>query len=127
MWSPQVMIYHAAPVVVAAVGAYLLYRATQVEGATSGRVFVIGMILVLASWGFTAARSSRKRSVLVGHLEDQIQRLCKRVRELERQHSSLRQDVHSKIAVKAWLEVMDRLDEHRSTSWVNFKKGDSSR
>lgn len=127
MWSPQATVYYVAPVVVTAIGVYLLYRATQVEGSAADRAFVFGTILVLSSWGFTAARSSRKRSASVGQLENQIQRLCKRVRDLERQHSALRQDVHSKIAVKAWLEAMDRLDAHHSTTWVHQKTDGPSR
>jgi hypothetical protein len=124
MWSPQVTIYYAAPVVVTTVGIYLLYRATQLEGSASDRAFLIGMVLVLSSWGFTAARSTKLRSAVVQNLEGQNHALCIRIRELERQHEELRQDVHSKIAVKQWMEAMDRSESHHSTSWVHLPKDD---
>lgn len=120
MWSPQVMIYYAAPVVVTAVGVYLLYRATQVDGASADRAFVIGTILVFSSWGFTAARSSRKRSTSERRLDDKLQSLCKRVRQTERRSDELQSALDSKIAAEVFLAAMERADEHRGKNWVHF-------
>lgn len=124
MWSPQVTIYYTAPVVVAAVGTYLLYRATQVEGTSADRAFAIGLLLVLSSWGFTAARSSRKRSRSEHALEDKIQALCKRVRRMERRGDALQSALDSKIAAEVFLAAMDRADEHRGKSWVHLHHAD---
>lgn len=119
MWSAQSAIYYTAPMVVTAGGVYLLYRATQLEGSAAEKAFVLGMMFVFSSWGFTAARSSRRRSTDVERVATENRRLCKRVRQLEQQYASLREDVHSKITVKAWMEAMDRAEAHHSTSWVH--------
>lgn len=120
MWSPQVLIYYAAPVVVTAAGVYLLYRATQLESSSADRAFAMGIILVLSAWGFTAARSSRKRSKVEHDLENKIQDLCKRIRRTERRSEALQNTLDSKIAAEVFLAAMERADEHRGKNWVHF-------
>lgn len=120
MWSPQALIYYTAPVVVAAIGAYALYTATQVDGSASDRSFLLGMILVISSWGFTAARSSRKHSALEHDLENQVQELRKRVREMERRGEQLQNMLDSKIATEVFLAAMERGDDHRGKNWVHL-------
>lgn len=120
MWSPQVLIYYAAPVVVTAAGVYLLYRATQLESSSADRAFAMGIILVLSAWGFTAARSSRKREKVEHDLETKIQDLCKRIRRTERRSEALQNTLDSKIAAEVFLAAMERADEHRGKNWVHF-------
>lgn len=120
MWSPQVTIYYAAPVVVTAVGVYLLYRATQVEGAPADRAFVFGLSLVLAAWGFTATRTSQRHAKWRAQLENENQYLCRQVRELKAEVTEVRRTIDSKMAAEVFLAAMDRADEHRGKNWVHF-------
>lgn len=124
MWSPQVTIYYTAPVVVTAVGVYLLYRATQIEGASADRAFVFGIVLVLASWGFTATRSSQKHARWRGQLENENQYLCRQVRELKGEVAEVRRMLDSKMAAEVFLAAMERADEHRGKNWVHFHHAD---
>lgn len=120
MWSPQATIYYAAPVVVTSIGVYLLYRATQLGAGAADRAFIFGIVLVLASWGFTAARSSRRRSEREYDLETKIQALCKRVRRNERRADALQEALDSKIAAEVFLAAMERAGEHRGKNWVHL-------
>ena len=120
MWSPQVTIYYTAPVVVTAVGVYLLYRATQVEGAQADRAFIFGLTLVLAAWGFTATRSAQRHAKWRAQLEGENQYLCRQVRELKKEVTEVRRTIDSKLAAEVFLAAMERADEHRGKNWVHF-------
>lgn len=120
MWSAQEVIYYVAPAAVAAGGLYLLYRATQVDGTSADRAFALGAVLVLSAWGFTAARSSIKRSALAREFEDRHQVLANRVRELKRQTQDLQNAIDSRTAAEVFLAAMERADEHRSKNWVHI-------
>jgi hypothetical protein len=124
MWSAHAVIYYTAPVVVTVGGVYLLYRATQVEGAAGDRAFILGLIFVFAAWGFTAARTSRRRSKWRTQLENENQYLCQQVRDLQREVVEVRRTLESKIAAEVFLAAMERADEHRGKSWVHFHHAD---
>lgn len=120
MWSPQVTIYHTAPVVVTVVGVYLLYRATEVEGAPSTRAFIFGLILVLSAWGFTATRTAHRHARWSAQLENENQYLCRQVRELKNEVAEVRRMLDSKIAAEVFLAAMERADDHRSRIWPHL-------
>lgn len=124
MWSAQAAIYYTAPAVVTAGGLYLLYRATQLEGAAADRSFVLGAIFVLSAWGFTAARSSMKRSMLAREFEDRNQVLTRQVRELKRHTEELQNAVDARTAAEVFLAAMERADEHRSKNWMHIHSAD---
>lgn len=127
MWSrATAVIYYTVPPLVAMIGMYLLYRATQLERSAADKAYVAGILLVILAWLFTLARSSCVRSHESRRQDNAHVELAKRVTNLESETKELRQDVHSKIAVKTWLEAMDRMDAHHSTSWVHLKD-DTSR
>lgn len=124
MWSAQAVIYYTAPAVVTTGGLYLLYRATQLEGSSADRAYMLGVVLVLSAWGFTAARSSMKRSRLAREFEDRNQTLTRRVRELERHTEELRNAIDSRTAAEVFLAAMERANEHRTKNWMHIHHAD---
>lgn len=123
MWNAaQATVYYTAPVAVTAVGVYLLYRATEVEGSSADRAFGIGIVLVLSAWGWTATRSAKRRSSEDRRLENENCVLRRRVSALETEYATIRDEIHSRIASEVWLASMDRMDAHRKTTWVHFAR-----
>lgn len=111
MWNQTVRVirglfYYGFPIITAVIGVYATYRSTQLDGSARDRAFVLGMALVLGTWAWTAARSHRRHTADVAHLEDANQTLAKRVRDLERRIDGV---VQALEASGATAEILDAL------------------
>lgn len=92
--------YWLFPTGTAALGVYLTYRATIYEGTMSERAYLFGIALILGTWGWTAARSARRRDESETRFENALQDLTKLVRQISQDHMTIRQvlEVHDATA-----------------------------
>lgn len=111
-----------APLLVAGVGIWLLYLASRVTNpvgqSCADRLFVFGVLLVVCGLLSMFVRSVHSRSHENRVLADRIDALARQMRGLERDLLSIRQDVDSRLAVKAWLKAFDQSDALTQRLWV---------
>jgi hypothetical protein len=96
------------PTLVWLVGAYHLYRATQVEGSVSERNFAIGLLLVILAPIIGSARRSRQTTTRERALENQLHQLNQRFRGLERRVDGLILELETENAAQALGEAVKR-------------------
>lgn len=111
-----------APLFVASMGVWLLYRASRVtnpeDQSCADRLFVFGVLLLLSGMLSMFVRSIHSRSHDNRVLADRTDTLSQQMRGIERQLTSVRQDVDSRLAVTAWMQAFDRTDGLARRQWV---------
>jgi hypothetical protein len=118
------VLYYAPPLAVSVIGISRLWRATQLDGEAAQEVFIVGLLLLVCAVLFVAARKARVRSWRDEAWESSQQGQGKRLRRLEEEQAALRQDVHSRLASKTWLETFDRIEAHKDQGWVHLNRPD---
>lgn len=96
------------PSLVWLVGAYLLYRATQLDGSASERAFALGLLLTLCASRIFAVRRSRQTETRERALETQLQTLTQRFRDLERRFDKLLLDLQTDVSAQVLSEAVNR-------------------
>lgn len=96
--------------VVGLLGVYLMWRATQLDGSTSGRAFAVGLILevcaVATAWMWRAAAYRARDDVI----ETQMVAMRRRVRELEKKVNEMSGKREFDTAARALTEAVERAD-----------------
>lgn len=96
------------PALVWVAGAYLLYRATQLNGSSSERSFGIGLLLIICASITGSARRSRQTTTRERALEIQIHNLTQRVRVVEDKVDGVIMDLDTDNAAHALGEAVRR-------------------
>lgn len=117
--------------VVGMLGAYLMWRATQLEGSSLDRAFGVGLTLevcgVLIAWGCrSAAYRARDEAV-----ENQLAGVRRELRELQKKYNKHVGDVEFDTATRALTEAVQLATGHqqqkRGRVWLVPPQGPSPR
>lgn len=95
-------LYWGLPITFTAIGVYLTHRALAYDGAPAMRAYLIGMVLIFGTWGWTAVLSARRKA----ESNAEIRNLTEMVREVVAEHETFRGVLR---AHDATAEVLDAL------------------
>lgn len=95
-------LYWGLPITFTAIGVYLTLRALAYDGAPAVRAYVIGMVLIFGTWGWTAVLSARRKA----ESNAEIRTLTEMVRQVVAEHETFRGVLR---AHGATAEILDAL------------------
>lgn len=112
-------LYWFPPVVFSGLAIYLLWRASQLDGAASERVFFWGLLTLLgtALWVWLGAR--RRRTFEEQAAEERDAAQGREIIDLEHRIAAVERAFNSKLGMWVFLDAHKKLDDPKVT-WADF-------
>lgn len=105
-------LYWGLPITFTAIGVYLTHRALAYDGAPAMRAYLIGMVLIFGTWGWTAVLSARRKA----ESNAEIRKLTEMVRQIADEHETFRGVLRAHGATAEILDALDPDIPHRRDS-----------